>query len=91
MISLLEVERRFAKILLAFHNRSSVPASRLPVPKKELAALLGTTPETLSRKLAHFERLDFLSLKNRKEIRILNAEALSRYTKEGGNAYGKSR
>ncbi|MEB3104002.1 Crp/Fnr family transcriptional regulator [Paenibacillaceae bacterium T2] len=79
--SLLEVERRLAKMLLAFYNRSKAPIVQLPVPKKELAALLGTTPETLSRKLAHFESLNILSLKNRKEIRILDADELSRYTK----------
>lgn len=79
--SLMEVERRLARILLAFYNRNKAPNIQLPVPKKELAALLGTTPETLSRKLAYFESLNILSLKNRKEIRILNADELLRYTK----------
>ncbi|MCL6459733.1 MAG: Crp/Fnr family transcriptional regulator, partial [Gorillibacterium sp.] len=69
-ISLLETEQRLAKLLLLFHEKNgSLPSFTLPVPKKELAALLGTTPETLSRKLASLEKQGLISFM-RKNVTI---------------------
>lgn len=78
-ISLLEVERRLAKILLLFQqrNKSEGNVVELPVAKKELAAWIGTTPETLSRKLSYFESLDIIALDSRKDIRILDPSGLN--------------
>lgn len=60
-ISLMETEQRLAKLLLLFYEKNNAQSEiRLPVKKKEMAALLGTTPETLSRKLAHFEELGII-------------------------------
>ena len=75
-ISLLETEQRLAKLLLLFHERNDFVASfDLPVPKKELAALLGTTPETLSRKLASLEERGLISFV-RKRVTIHDLEGL---------------
>jgi CRP-like cAMP-binding protein len=55
-ISLMETEQRLAKLLILFYDKNNnKPDIQLPVQKKELASLLGTTPETLSRKLSLFE------------------------------------
>jgi CRP-like cAMP-binding protein len=55
-ISLMETEQRLAKLLMLFYDKNNnKPDIQLPVQKKELASLLGTTPETLSRKLTLFE------------------------------------
>lgn len=81
-ISLLEVERRLAKALLIFHKKSQAGDKpfQLPVSKKEFASLIGTTPETLSRRLAYFESLNLLVLEDRKHIRIIDSEGLEQIT-----------
>jgi CRP-like cAMP-binding protein len=79
-ISLLEVERRLAKMLLLFHqkhNYSNDKSFELPVSKKDFAALIGTTPETLSRKLVSLESNDILRMNGRKGITIVNYDGLS--------------
>ncbi|MCF8565496.1 Crp/Fnr family transcriptional regulator [Alicyclobacillus tolerans] len=76
-ISLLSSERRLAKTLLIFNDKvQNSDTNELPVAKRELAALMGMTPETLSRKLTSFESQGFISLKGRKGIQILDTNAL---------------
>ena len=54
---LLPVPARLARYLLDLSGQQGTPAScRLPVSKQELAARLGTVPETLSRTLNRFVR-----------------------------------
>jgi len=78
-ISLMEVDRRLAKLLLLFlEKNASQPKLRLPVPKKELASLLGTTPETLSRKLSALEEMGFIRME-RRHLMICQPEQLSAY------------
>ncbi|POO88662.1 hypothetical protein C1H57_24840 [Clostridium sp. 2-1] len=48
----------------------------LPLPMKELAAFLGTAPETLSRKIGKFEEEGLLE-RNGKRIRILQPDTLN--------------
>lgn len=48
----------------------------LPMAKKDIAAYLGTTPETLSRRLAAFAQDGSIELAGRREINILDVEAL---------------
>jgi CRP-like cAMP-binding protein len=75
-MSLLETEQRIAKLLLILHERNSGQEEfKLPVQKKELAALLGTTPETLSRKLASLENQGYIRL-FRRQITIRNKRGL---------------
>ena len=76
-ISLMETDRRLAKLLMVFYERNNGQAEiRLPVQKKELAALIGTTPETLSRKLADLEQQGLLNVA-RNSIVILQPQLLS--------------
>lgn len=48
----------------------------LPMSRKELATYLGTTPETISRKLAEFEDKGYIKQLSLRKIRILEPEAL---------------
>jgi CRP-like cAMP-binding protein len=75
-ISLLEVEKRLAKALLSFYDKEKKQEFDLPVSKKDFASLIGTTPETLSRKLVALESSQFLELKGRKGIHLLKIEEL---------------
>lgn len=55
-------------------NHSSV--IQLPMARKDLASFLGTTPETLSRKLAVFESNGWIAQEGQRRIAILNMDAL---------------
>ena len=50
---------------------------RLPMPKNQVAAYLGTTPETFSRRLAALERDGLVELGPGREVRILDPAGLS--------------
>ncbi|MCI1240534.1 MAG: Crp/Fnr family transcriptional regulator [Bifidobacterium subtile] len=69
------VEERLAAYLLDLSKASGSLTFTLPIRMKELAHLLGTTPETLSRKLRSFED-EGLIARNRRTLRILNQDAL---------------
>jgi CRP/FNR family transcriptional regulator len=68
-----EVDERLAAHLLARTRRRDV--YRLPT-NSELASLLGTVPELVSRKLGEFYRQGFIDL-HRRELRVLNEAALT--------------
>jgi CRP-like cAMP-binding protein len=75
-LHMLEVDNRLAKILLYFHSRDrSSQCVILPASKKEVASMIGTTAETLSRKLNQFEELKLISVQ-RRAIHILDLDAL---------------
>ena len=82
-LSLLDADRRIAKVLLNFGTRGGPnPGShKLPVAKKDLAALLGIAPETLSRKLAYFDEQGWISLSGKKGVEIKNVNALQEIAK----------
>lgn len=71
------VETRLATYLQALSLQVS-PSSHLTLPMKmkDLASYLGTTPETLSRKLHNLENKGIISRKGRK-LRILSPSALT--------------
>lgn len=48
----------------------------LPMPKKDIASYLGTTPETVSRKLAEFQERGWIDQTGQRKIKILDREAL---------------
>lgn len=79
-ISLMETEQRLAKMLVLFYEKNSeLPQFQLPVQKKELASWLGTTPETLSRKLTKFEELGLIIISG-KNIVIDKPDELISYS-----------
>lgn len=72
-----DVEARLAAYLLdqpAQHAEEGLRV-RLPLPKKDIASLLGTTPETLSRRLAHFADEGLIALEGR-DVLVLDPVGL---------------
>ncbi len=78
-MSLMDAERRLAKILLLYFARiADVGTHHLPIAKKDLAGMIGVAPETVSRKLASLEAQGIISLEGKKGIHIINPSALKR-------------
>lgn len=75
-LSLKEVPGRLAAYLLYLsdHNQSS-PSFDLDITKGQLASLLGTIPETLSRILGRMSQQELIRVEGRR-IQLLNREAL---------------
>ncbi|MCD6640973.1 MAG: Crp/Fnr family transcriptional regulator [Nocardioides sp.] len=76
--TLADVGARVAAYLLdlpATWGADGIATVRLPLAKKDVATLLGTSPETLSRRLATFEGNGFIRVRGA-EVDILDAGAL---------------
>ncbi|MNC54735.1 transcriptional activator FtrB [compost metagenome] len=82
-LHIFEVEKRLARLLLYIYSKKQTVSGycaeantiQLPAAKKEFAAMLGTTPETLSRKLNKLVTGKVIEVKNRRVI-ILNMRLL---------------
>jgi len=70
------VEARLANYLTETAASLDVSAFKLPLKKKDLATFLGTTPETISRKLTSFEKQGLITQKPGKVIQINDADQL---------------
>ncbi|MFS0863104.1 Crp/Fnr family transcriptional regulator [Fredinandcohnia sp. 179-A 10B2 NHS] len=83
LLSLMEVEQRLASVLLLFNNRMQAKDGKftLPISKKVLASLIGTTPETISRKLVLFVSNNLIELHGQRDIHILDIEGLKKKAK----------
>jgi len=81
-IGLRDVEQRIANYLLleieknAIEEKDNEYEITLPVSKKDLAALIGTSQETLSRKLSVFQDNGWIKLKGQRKIIVTNMESL---------------
>lgn len=71
-----DTEKRIAAYLLELADGPNELTVSLPMPKKDLASYLGTTPETVSRKLAEFQERGWIEQTGQRKIRILDIEAL---------------
>ncbi|MCR2821565.1 Crp/Fnr family transcriptional regulator [Lederbergia panacisoli] len=71
-----DTEKRIAMYLLELLDQSDKQTITLPISKKDIASYLGTTPETVSRKLAEFQQRGWLEQIAPKKIRILDKQAL---------------
>ncbi|WP_404330854.1 Crp/Fnr family transcriptional regulator [Mesobacillus maritimus] len=72
-----KVETRIALFLAeCLENEGSSSEFALPMNKKDLASYLGTTPETISRKLTELESQGYIKQKARKRIEILDLDGL---------------
>lgn len=73
-----KVDSRIAYFLAECIERDSEERNiiTLPMSKKDLASYLGTTPETISRKLTEFEQLGFIKQLPKKKIEILDLDGL---------------
>lgn len=70
-----KVEERLAAYLLDLSLVANSETVTLPMKMKELAAFLGTTPETLSRKFKLLEAQDLI-VREKKQITILDQDGL---------------
>lgn len=71
-----ESETRIALYLLQLMEESGASTVQLPMSRKDLASFLGTTPETISRKLTKFEEAGWIEQKDQRVIAVLDSEAL---------------
>ncbi|EIM06709.1 Crp family regulatory protein [Planococcus antarcticus DSM 14505] len=74
-----DTETRVALYLIQQAESSQSREIQLPMSRKDLASFLGTTPETISRKLAKFEDEGWIQQYDQRAIQIINMEALSLY------------
>lgn len=80
-LGLYNVEQRVAKVILQLAEAKTNPQSHsvaltLSISKGNLASLIGTTNESLSRKLAVFEDQGFIKQTGQRSIQILDKDAL---------------
>ncbi|MEH7075563.1 Crp/Fnr family transcriptional regulator [Neobacillus drentensis] len=77
-LSLMEVEQRLARALILFHDKLNAKEGTfdLPITKKDLASYIGTTPESISRKLLSFMSKKWISMNGRRQIQILELDKL---------------
>ncbi|MDQ1257189.1 MAG: family transcriptional regulator, dissimilatory nitrate respiration regulator [Candidatus Hydrogenedentes bacterium] len=75
-LSLKEVPGRLARYLLGLRKRPSDAEVEMPVSKAQLASLLGTIPETLSRIIARMTKEGLIASASHQHIRLLDPEAL---------------
>lgn len=81
---LLPVPARLARYLLALDEEQASPATvRLPTSKRELAARLGTVPETLSRTLDRLKRGGIIrSTSDHERLELVDVERLRRLAQD---------
>lgn len=70
-----KVETRIALFLAEYVKNENMEFT-LPMSKKDLASYLGTTPETISRKLASLEDEGYIQQLPRRRIKILDLDGL---------------
>lgn len=80
-LTLYDVEQRIANtLLLMLHDQRNDQLEEnvliLPVSKKDLAVMIGTTQESLSRKLALFQEQGWIKLVGQRQINIVDHESL---------------
>ncbi len=81
-IGLRDVEQRIANYLLSEIEKNNIKNTGyeyeidLPVSKGVLASMIGTTQETLSRKLSVFQDSGFIKLKGHRKIVITDIDSL---------------
>ncbi|MGI6731652.1 MAG: Crp/Fnr family transcriptional regulator [Anaerovoracaceae bacterium] len=71
-----KVEARIAFFLAECIEEQESSEITLPMAKKDLASYLGTTPETISRKLAELEDSGYIRQNSGRKIEILDLEGL---------------
>lgn len=75
-VSTERVETRIALFLVEYAEDKDSLEIKLPMSKKDLASYLGTTPESISRKLLELEEAQLILQKPQNRIEILDLEGL---------------
>lgn len=76
-LSAKNVETRIAGYLLDLAEKRNTTEIVLPMSKKDLASHLGTTQETISRRLSDFQMNQIIEQKGHRFMKIMDKEALS--------------
>ena len=76
-IGLYDVEQRIAKYILDLSKENDSHQIKLPFSKGTLANIIGTTQETLSRKLSSLQDEGIISLQGQRNITILDIDLLT--------------
>ena len=71
-----KVETRIALFIAESLENKDSELVELPMSKKDLASYLGTTPETISRKLTELEEEGYIERLSNKKIRVLDLDGL---------------
>lgn len=71
-----KVETRIALFLAEYAEDHKAINFKLPMSRKDLASYLGTTPETISRKLFELEDAGLIIQKPKSEIEIIDLDSL---------------
>ena len=71
-----KVETRIALFIVESLENENSNMVELPMSKKDLASYLGTTPETVSRKLTELEDAGYIERLSNKQIKILDLDGL---------------
>ena len=71
-----KVDTRIALFIAESLEDENTKIFELPMSKKDLASYLGTSPETISRKLSEFEDLGYIEKISNKKIKILDLDGL---------------
>lgn len=75
-VSTEKVETRIAQFLVECVDNNKSMEFTLPMSKKDLASYLGTTPETISRKLAELEDTGYIRQKAARKVSVLDFDGL---------------
>lgn len=78
------VGERLAQQLLHLADEAGSARFRLPTSKRDLASYLGTTPETLSRRLGSLQRADVIRLGPQRTVEVLDRVRLQEMTTHTG-------
>lgn len=70
------VETRIALFLAESYDETSDGTVELPMSKRNVASYLGTTPETLSRRLKELEEAGIIEQEGQRKIKIIDIDAL---------------
>lgn len=70
------INARLAQYLTDQAEQANSSSFSLPMSRRYLASFLGTTPETVSRRLGEFEEAGWISQSGQRQITILDLDAL---------------
>lgn len=82
-LSARDVEARIASYLVNLSRKRNTSNIVLPISKKDLASHLGTSQETISRRLSHFQTSGWIEQTGHRNIMVLNIEALEKIVAKG--------
>lgn len=76
VIATTPVDERIGLYLASLSEQANSLSITLPMSRKHLASYLGTTPETISRRLTEFEEANWIAQSGLRKIDILDLDAL---------------